>query len=252
MPRNPVGILPRVKDAKVFERKLRGAFLNPFLSAQRARLARAGAAKDAYYALNAGIADLEATPHAGIPMDVIIEALGRVRDYNKARLLKTFQQALGVDIRPFLTDSAVTSFMNERIAQNFDLIKTIPQRYRTGMQDKIAKAFFDRPFDQQELMRIFAEEGKSSGYNLRRIVRDQTQKLNADLNQFRQQQLGVTDYIWRTSEDERVRETHRDNNGKTFAWASPPPTTGHPGNDVQCRCVSEAVMTPANRQRLGG
>ena len=101
-------------------------------------------------------------------------------------------------------------------------------------------------------MQMFQDKYNSSGYNLRRITRDQTQKLNANLNEQRQRQLGVTQYIWRTSEDERVRVTHSDNNGKTFDWASPPAVTGHPGFDVQCRCISEPIIMPDNRQRLGG
>ena len=102
------------------------------------------------------------------------------------------------------------------------------------------------------LMELFQDEYGSSNYNLRRLTRDQTQKMNAKLNELRQRDLGVTQYIWRTSEDERVRPTHSENNGKTFDWASPPLTTGHPGNDVQCRCLSEPIVTPSNRTRLGG
>ena len=231
---------------------MRRGYLNPFLDGMLARLATATAVSDVYYHLQNGVSLLEARPRAGIPLNLIIESLGRVRDYNKAKLFSTFRSALGVDIRPFVTDAAVQSFMNERIAQNVDLIKTVPRRFQDSMRSKVAAQFADAPFDQQAMRRIFQQEFKSSGYNLRRITRDQTQKLNSQLVELRQQQLGVTDYVWRTSEDERVRETHRDNNGKTFAWASPPPTTGPPGNDVQCRCSAEAVITPANRQRLGG
>ena len=42
-------------------------------------------------------------------------------------------------------------------------------------------------------------------------------------------------YIWVTSGDSRVRESHVANEGQVFAWSNPPPT-GHPGDDYGCRC----------------
>lgn len=50
---------------------------------------------------------------------------------------------------------------------------------------------------------------------------------------------GVTDrYVWRTQRDERVRTSHRMNDGRIFSW-SDPPDTGDPGEDYNCCC--EAV-----------
>lgn len=42
-------------------------------------------------------------------------------------------------------------------------------------------------------------------------------------------------YVWRTQRDERVRPSHRMNDGRIFSW-SDPPDTGHPGEDYNCRC----------------
>lgn len=83
------------------------------------------------------------------------------------------------------------------------------------------------------------------GVNERRaklIARDQIAKANTTFNRIRQQQAGVDRYRWSTSSDERVRATHRANNGKVFRWDQPPATTGHPGNDIQCRCVAMGVV----------
>lgn len=42
-------------------------------------------------------------------------------------------------------------------------------------------------------------------------------------------------YVWRTRRDERVRASHRANDGRIFDWDDPP-ATGHPGEDYGCRC----------------
>jgi SPP1 gp7 family putative phage head morphogenesis protein len=76
------------------------------------------------------------------------------------------------------------------------------------------------------------------------IARDQTAKLNSDLNRFRQDQAGVDKYVWRTSQDERVRARHRGLEGKVYEWGEP---TGAedglpPGQPIQCRCVAQGVV----------
>ena len=218
----------------------------------RGRLAVAASVNQAYYALQAGLQAIEAQPVFGIPVVLVENSLQAVRTYNRERLFRTFRTALGVDIRPLLTEAAVQAHMTEAIRTNVNLIRTIPPRFHDGLRRRIEQEFIANPFDQKRLMELFQDEFGSTNYNLRRLTRDQTQKMNADLNEMRQRQLGVTEYIWRTSEDERVRPTHADNNGKTFQWTSPPPVTGPPGQDVQCRCLSEPIITPDNRQRIGG
>ena len=226
-------------------------YLDPFIRDLQRRLATAESVNQAYAALRAGLVALEALPRAGIPIGMIIESLGQVNQYNRARMFSTFRAALGVDIRPFLADATVSAHMVERIADNVQLVKTIPPRLHANLRVAIETEFRIAPFDRQALQEVLQKEFGSSGYNLRRLTRDQSSKMNADLSRMRHQQLGVTHYTWRTSEDERVRPTHADNNGKVFAYTDPPATTGNPGNDVQCRCLSEPVLTPPNRQRLG-
>ena len=49
--------------------------------------------------------------------------------------------------------------------------------------------------------------------------------------------MGIKQYIWSTSGDERVRDSHAENDGKIFSYDDPPPT-GHPGDEINCRCVA--------------
>jgi SPP1 gp7 family putative phage head morphogenesis protein len=73
------------------------------------------------------------------------------------------------------------------------------------------------------------------------IARDQTSKLNGNLTRLRQEEIGVTRYKWSTAGDERVRPTHRANEGKIFEWANPP-KTGHPSHEINCRCVAIPLL----------
>lgn len=68
------------------------------------------------------------------------------------------------------------------------------------------------------------------------VARDQTLKLNAKLTREAQENAGYEKYWWLTCRDDRVRPTHRTNDGVIFAWSDPSPITGHPGDDPNCRC----------------
>jgi SPP1 gp7 family putative phage head morphogenesis protein len=79
------------------------------------------------------------------------------------------------------------------------------------------------------------------------LARDQTLKLSGQLNQMRQQNAGIEQYTWSTSQDERVRPVHAELDGTIQSWASPPVVsedgrTGHPGDDYQCRCVAIPIL----------
>lgn len=94
----------------------------------------------------------------------------------------------------------------------------------------------------EEIEALLVERGGVSESRAQLIARDQTSKLNSNVNQFRQRNAGVTAYEWSTSNDERVRDEHVANEGQTFTWGNPPPLTGDPGDDVNCRCVAIPVI----------
>ncbi len=67
-------------------------------------------------------------------------------------------------------------------------------------------------------------------------------RYSAQLNQhFQRVILGVTDYIWRSSDDDKVRSTHQDYDDRQFSWVNPP-ESGHPGEGFNCRCFAEPVV----------
>jgi SPP1 gp7 family putative phage head morphogenesis protein len=54
------------------------------------------------------------------------------------------------------------------------------------------------------------------------------------------------DYIWRTQQDDKVRDLHRELEGKTFNMDDPPVSgtsgfKGNPGEPANCRCYAEPV-----------
>ncbi len=81
------------------------------------------------------------------------------------------------------------------------------------------------------------------------LARQETALFMSKFRQFRFKEAGVTRYRWLTSNDERVRETHRELNGTVHSYDSPPYVApgrkANPGEDYNCRCVDEPILVEA-------
>ena len=250
MARQPGPVRPRRADERQYDADIRRSFLDPLFARLRARLAEAVAANQAWGVMEEVFRGVAAQPLEGVPLEEIERNLWRIEGYNREEVKRVFRRALSVNITPLLSEAPIRIFLEARISENVDLLKTIPPRAHEGLKKRLREQLAERPFDQNELMNMLREEYRSSGYNVRRITRDQTSKMVGQLNQVRQQQLGVQGYEWMTAGDERVRPSHVANSGKVFRWDMPPNTTGHPGSAVQCRCTARALITAVDRDRL--
>lgn len=146
-------------------------------------------------------------------------------------------RALGVDLRQVIGLEAVITHFRE---ENVNLMVRAGRSYADDVM-KVMSAPDAWGMRVEELAARIAERGDVSESRAELIARDQTLKMNGQVNRCRQQGAGVEKYIWSTSLDERVREEHRALEGQTFAWNAPP-SVGHPGEDIQCRCVPLPVL----------
>lgn len=79
------------------------------------------------------------------------------------------------------------------------------------------------------------------------IARSQGSRLNSQVSTARMQSAGITQFVWTTAGDERVRSRHDELDGETFDFDDPPVTnddgdTNLPGEDYNCRCVPFPVI----------
>ena len=63
------------------------------------------------------------------------------------------------------------------------------------------------------------------------------------INQLRQEDLGIVQYIWRSQDDGKVRDNHAAYDDRVFRWDNPP-EGGHPGEAHNCRCFAEPIARP--------
>lgn len=163
-------------------------------------------------------------------------AAGEISDFNKAEMTRQLRRSVGVDI--FLADPTLAATVAEFTTTNVALIKSIPAQY-FGSVEKVIRTGFRKGRRAASIAPEIAQRFGVSERRARFIARDQVAKINGQLTEDRQTELGLTEYIWRTSQDERVREIHRELEGTTQKWSDPPVVSDggrreHPGGDFQC------------------
>jgi SPP1 gp7 family putative phage head morphogenesis protein len=173
-----------------------------------------------------------------------------VDDHNKVQLGRQVKAVAGID----LAGSAKLRPIIERfVRDNVALI--------TGLSARLAREVEELVIDglargrlHESLARDIERRLQVSESRAQLIAVDQVQKLNGQLNAQRQQDLGVTHFYWRTSEDERVRgnpggkypranPSHWARRNQRYAYADPPKGKNGepelPGTPIRCRCTAE-------------
>lgn len=162
-----------------------------------------------------------------------------VSDFNRNQFTRQFSSVLGVN--PLLNESYLQAQVDAFTERNTALIKNIPDQSINRIETLI-RTQVEQGRSTEFIRKAVQSELDISRNRAKLIARDQVNKFNGKLTELRQSEAGIEDYIWSTSRDERVRPTHASKQGKKFSWDNPPSDTGHPGNDIQCRCVAMPVL----------
>lgn len=155
--------------------------------------------------------------------------------YQKQQLARQTRAALGID--PFIADKRLLPLTQAFVDANVGLVKGLTDDVASRMEKSALTAIQDGQLYNEFSERMQSTFGLSES-RATLIARDQTGKLYGQLNATRQRELGVKSFVWRTSEDERVRDEHEALDGQTFDFDDPP-EEGLPGEPIQCRCTAE-------------
>lgn len=177
---------------------------------------------------------------ATIPEPIIRALVSRVftetNEFNAKEWRAILRSVYRVDIitgaPPALRDALV-----QFEAENIALIKSIPQQALSRMQGRIVAAV-SKGETLASTTKYVREEFGVARNRAELIARDQIGKLNGQLTEMRQRDLGVDEYTWRGILDARERPEHVAREGEVYAWAKPP-EDGHPGQPIRCRCTAE-------------
>ena len=179
--------------------------------------------------------------YSGITFNQIVESVVKQFAENSqkditAALTKEINRLVGIDISPFIQSH--TDDIKQTLEYCKDYIVSIPQKYLADVQSTVL-------LNIQKGMRsssIIKELANQYGITLNRakvIARDQTSKLNLALTTAQAKDIGSDEFKFSTSQDERVRSTHRAADGKLCKVGD---SVYNLRYDVMCRCVLIIVV----------
>lgn len=182
-------------------------------------------------------------PAAGFGDDAIRNRLRefaiKTEGFNRRQWSKILRSALGVDL--ILHEPWLQAELNRFVNDNIELIQSMRDDQLRNTQRVILNSVRDGT-SNREVASMIRERTSVTRSRANLIARDQISKFNGRVTELRQRQVGVERYVWQSSDDERVRPTHEENDGKIFSWKNPPAQTGHPSEDIQCRCWADPIF----------
>ena len=151
-------------------------------------------------------------------------------------------RVIGIPLKSVVPDHVVETFQRE----NVQLIQSLAGTDLDRASEMLAKAQ-TTGLRVEELAKNLQSKLDLSDSRAALIARDQTLKLNSEVAADRMQAVGVTEYVWVTSKDERVRDEHKALDGKTFSFNDPPVVAKNgdraaPGIYFQCRCSASPII----------
>lgn len=183
-------------------------------------------------------------------------------DFNKKEWTKITKLVLGVDL--FRAEPWLRDMMKSWVNKNATLIRNLQEETFKNITNVLSEGIEQgeknttiakRLISETDLKALKPTDSKVSAIKKAKnraelIAVDQIGKLNGQLTEQRQKDIGVESYIWRNVRDRRVRGNpiglypnsrynHWEREGKVYSWGNPPPD-GHPGFPVRCRCYAEA------------
>jgi len=174
----------------------------------------------------------------------------------RTRKRQSLKDSLGVDMAWVLDTPEVKAAMYLGACEAAQYITSVPAVYFKGITEAVLKYYQQLPQPEgrtvveqiQHLTGLAADQAAL-------IASDQTSKIHTAVNKARNESIGIKKYIWRTAKDIRVVGTpggtypvgtaahgnHYEREGKVFYWDGPP-SDGHPGWAIGCRCYAEPVI----------
>ena len=201
--------------------------------------------------------------------NVILLGLGKTADETFKFSEKDFKKTIekGIHVNPPTTAEWWGDMKTSWAEDNYTLITSNAKNYVSKINTLTEQAIVNglSPAKLKEEIKK-ATEGLSDKH-CKLLARDQIGKLNGQITQAQMEEIGLELYIWSTSYDDRVRDSHAImegalcrwddatlcsyDKGKTWEHRPSGAVQLHPGQDIQCRCIALAYYPELEAEMTG-
>jgi len=182
------------------------------------------------------------------------EMLGAVNNTSEASLKSSLKELSGgIAIDPTKATKNVSEVVKASIAENAELIKTIPTRYLTQIQGEVMRSITTGN-GLQNLVPFFEKQKGITKRHAKNMALDQTRKAYNSVNKARMQDVGVNKFKWlhsgggQTPRPHHIAKFPSGLNGGIFSFSDLPVIDtrtgerGIPGQAINCKCRMMPVI----------
>ncbi len=159
---------------------------------------------------------------------------------------------ISVGLREQIQNTPVGNLLKQYLDDNVGLITSMPLE----AAKRVHKLILENQISGAKRATSLAEDimaiGNITRNKAKLIARTETSRIATELTKARAQVFGGDWYVWRTSEDIRVRKSHKKMDGCLVSWAeapSPERLVGekdygnyHAGATFNCRCIADPFL----------
>lgn len=176
--------------------------------------------------------------------------LNKVEQSNKKRFNRSVDKVTGINLSSILVEEGLEDFKETTINTNVSLIKSLPEEYLKQVETIVNNGVVSGARYETITKEIVSKTGANKKLinRIKTIARNEISTINSQMTLRRSENLGITEGIFRTSQDERVRKCHKELNGKVYklkkgAWSPTCKKYIQPGiTDINCRCSYSPII----------
>lgn len=186
--------------------------------------------------------------------NVIFTGLGKTADETMAFSEKEFEKMLekGIHVNVPTSSDWWGKMKTSWAEDNYTLITSNAKNYVSKINTLVEQGVVNGQSIRKITDEILKATDSLTKKHCKLLARDQVGKLTGQINQSQMEEIGLDLYVWDTSMDDRVRESHAVMQGLLCRWDDasvcsydggqtwePRPSGAvdlHPGQDIQCRC----------------
>lgn len=158
---------------------------------------------------------------------------------------RELSREIGTGLRAEIESAPTGALLHQLMEENVHLITSLPSE----AADKVHEMIIDnlsKGVRSSTFIPKLLEMGDITEARARTIARTETARAANGLTRVRAAHAGSEGYIWRTSKDGDVRESHKEMEGAYVRWDTVPTlsdgTKTHAGEIYNCRCFAEPIF----------
>lgn len=190
--------------------------------------------------------------------NVANDVVNKVDENSRTKFIQGVNSSVGVNMVRVLKQEGLSDIVALQKQKNKVLIKSIPEQFFNDIEIQIQNGFGQGLRPEQIARNINGIKDISSSFGklenrCKLIARNEISTINSTITKKRYENLGVKKAIWRSSNDERVRDSHANRDGKEYDLAkgcydSIDGIWIQAGMEINCRCTFTPIFDDEEKE----